>query len=62
MIEVRISDSKLQGAASAGVDAFLEAVISAIKDAIGGQLTGEISHNSRVTKSRCWLGISCTTK
>lgn len=41
MIEVRISDSKLQGAASAGVDTFLEAVISAIKDAIGGQLTGE---------------------
>ena len=41
MIEVKISDSVLQQAASEGMDAFLKAVVDAINDSIGGSLTAE---------------------
>ena len=41
MIEVTISDSVLRKAAGEGMDAFVGAFVSAIKEAIGGQLTNE---------------------
>ena len=41
MIEVTISDSVLRKAAGEGMDAFVGAFVSAIKKAIGGQLTNE---------------------
>lgn len=39
MIEVKIKDSKLQQAAEAGMDEFVGAFVSAIREAIGGELT-----------------------
>lgn len=42
MIEVTISDSVLRKAAGEGMDAFVGAFVSAIKEAIGGQLTNEM--------------------
>ena len=41
MKEVKISDAILRKAASEGMDAFVGAFVTAIKDAIGGQLTNE---------------------
>lgn len=41
MIEVTISDAELRKAAGSGADAFLAAVISAIKQSVGGQLTAD---------------------
>ena len=41
MIQVKINDSVLRQAAGEGMDAFVGAFITAIKDAIGGQLTTE---------------------
>jgi len=41
MIEVIIKDDELRQAASEGMDAFVGAFVSAIKAAIGGQLTAE---------------------
>ena len=39
MIEVKVKDAAMQQAAEKGMDAFLQAIVSAIYDAIGGQLT-----------------------
>ena len=41
MKEVKISDSVLRKAAGEGMDAFVAAFVTAIKEAIGGQLTSE---------------------
>lgn len=41
MIEVRIKDSALREAAGEGMDAFVGCFVSAIKEAIGGELTAE---------------------
>ena len=41
MIEVKIKDATLQQAAREGMDAFLQAFIDAIRNAIGGELTAE---------------------
>ncbi len=41
MIEVFINDSILRQAASGGMDAFVGAFVTAIKDAIGGELTAD---------------------
>lgn len=41
MIEVRIKDDVLAAAAAEGMDAFVDAVITAIYDAIGGELNAE---------------------
>jgi hypothetical protein len=41
MIEVTIKNKVLQDAAAEGVDAFLHAIIDAIKISIGGELTAE---------------------
>ena len=41
MIEVRINDDTLRCAADKGMDAFVCSFVSAIKDAIGGELTAE---------------------
>jgi len=39
MIEVKVKDAAMQQAAEKGMDAFLQTIVSAIYDAIGGQLT-----------------------
>ena len=41
MIEVRIEDKVLQAASEQGMDAFVDAFVKAIDDAIGGMLTAE---------------------
>lgn len=41
MIEVKIHDAVLAGAAEEGMDAFVEAIVDAILDAINGELTAE---------------------
>lgn len=41
MTEVRIKDAVLQHAAGEGTDAFLNAFVDAVNEAIGGQLTAE---------------------
>ena len=41
MIQVTISDAALRQAAGEGMDAFVGAFVSAIKEAIGGELTAE---------------------
>jgi len=41
MNKVSIKDSTLRRAATEGVDAFVDAVVTAIRQAIGGQLTSE---------------------
>lgn len=41
MKEVTISDATLRKAAGEGMDAFVGAFVTAIKEAIGGELTGE---------------------
>ncbi len=41
MIEVKIKDQTLQQAASEGMDAFVQAFVDAINEAIGNQLTAE---------------------
>ena len=41
MIEVKIQDQTLQHAAEEGMDAFVQAFVDAINNAIGGQLTAE---------------------
>ena len=41
MKEVTISDAVLRQAAGEGMDAFVDAFVTAIKEAIGGQLTAE---------------------
>ena len=41
MIEVRIKDDTLRCAADKGMDAFVCSFVSAVKDAIGGELTTE---------------------
>ena len=41
MIEVKIQDQTLQQAAEEGMDAFVQAFVDAINNAIGGQLTAE---------------------
>ena len=41
MIEVRIKDDTLRCAADKGMDAFVCSFVSAVKDAIGGELTAE---------------------
>ena len=42
MKEVIVKDSKLQQAATEGVDAFVKVFVDAIRDAIGGELTAEM--------------------
>ena len=41
MIKVTISDATLRRAAGEGMDAFVGAFVTAIKEAVGGELTGE---------------------
>ena len=41
MIQVKINDATLRQAAGEGMDAFVNAFIHAIKEAIGGELTGQ---------------------
>lgn len=41
MIQVTINDDVLRRAAAEGVDAFVDAFVAAVKEAIGGQLTAE---------------------
>ena len=41
MINVTIHDETLRKAAAQGTDAFVDAFVTAIKDAVGGQLTQE---------------------
>lgn len=42
MIQVTINDATLRQAAGEGMDAFVGAFVSAIKEAIGGELTAEV--------------------
>ena len=41
MTEVRVKDADLQQAATAGMDAFIQVFVDAIRHAIGGELTAE---------------------
>lgn len=41
MVQVKIQDAALQKAAEAGMDEFVQTFVSAIKTAIGGELTAE---------------------
>ena len=41
MKEVIIKDSRLQQAATEGMDAFVQVFVDAIREAIGGELTAE---------------------
>lgn len=43
-MKINISDTTLQQAAQEGMDAFLDAIIGAMKDKVGQQLTAETMH------------------
>ena len=47
MIEVKVKDSVLQQAATGGIDTFLNAFVTAIREAIGGELTAETMQELR---------------
>ena len=52
-MNIKIKDSVLQDAARNGVDAFLDAVLSAFKSQVGEELNAESMQFSRLIKLLC---------
>ena len=53
-VNVEIADSVLRTAAGEGMDAFVEAVVNAIKDAVGGELNAETMQQLNADQITLW--------
>lgn len=51
---INISDNALQQAASEGMDAFLEAILGAMKQSVGGELTAEAMQQLSAQQVTLW--------